>query len=242
MQRITRLSRRVQVGIGLAVVAALVKKSVPWCSKRWACSIENLHWAAKSLIEDGITEDLELLKAYASLYQLLGYTATDIWNKKIRAGEAGRDEIRVALKQAKANRKAENEKAAARLAKQTEKISHAKPREPPPPPPWTIEDALEEIEIAIWPRYTKETRTAAEIFNSYTAEQQTKINTWAANWYNKGAEETALQEIAGFVHNGQYADNGPGDLGLIIMIAGAAGKEGGLIGFLELLQSPKKAE
>jgi len=62
------------------------------------------------------------------------------------------------------------------------------------------------------------------------------------NWYSEGQADHNLQNIGKFIFCGRYGKEKPGDLGIMLMIAGASGKEGGLIGLLELLQSPKEAE
>lgn len=114
-------------------VADTVKKSKPWCSKRYAMTVKKLSYIAYQLLEDGHTEDIELLKAITSLEEYIGWHESNVWAAKIKEGTAGRNEIREALKLAK--EKAKQEKA----ADTSKPVSHAKPKEPPPPTPWMLE-------------------------------------------------------------------------------------------------------
>jgi ParB/RepB/Spo0J family partition protein len=66
----------------LAKVAEVVKKSKAWCSKRYAMTQTKLHYMANNLLSEGITEDLELLKAYSSLTQYIGGTTSPNGQRK----------------------------------------------------------------------------------------------------------------------------------------------------------------
>lgn len=85
-------------------VADTVKKSPAWVSKRLALSHPDLSWEAKRLMEDGITEDVEILNCLSSLYAI-SYAQGHTLNDAIRAGAATRETARQALKDAKAAKK-----------------------------------------------------------------------------------------------------------------------------------------
>lgn len=88
----------------VAAVANAVKKSAGWVSKRLALSHEDLSWEARQLMEDGITEDVEILNCLSSLYKL-NYMRGRQLGEAIRAGTATRETARQALKEAKAAKK-----------------------------------------------------------------------------------------------------------------------------------------
>lgn len=85
-------------------VADTVKKSPGWVSKRLALSHPDLSWEARRLMEDGITEDVEILNCLSSLCAI-SYAQGHTLNDAIRAGTATRETARQALKEAKAAKK-----------------------------------------------------------------------------------------------------------------------------------------
>lgn len=85
-------------------VADTVKKSPAWVSKRLALSHPDLSWEAQRLMEDGITEDVEILNCLSSLCAI-SYAQGHTLNDAIRAGTATRETARQALKEAKAAKK-----------------------------------------------------------------------------------------------------------------------------------------
>jgi ParB/RepB/Spo0J family partition protein len=165
----------------LKAVAEKTRKSLPWCSKRYAMTQKGIHWNARKLIEDNITEDLELVKAFSDLCYKINYLHVGEWDDKIRKGEAGRNEIRTALKNAKAK---EKQRTAASKEKSTT-ISHAKTKQqtPPPPPPWTIDDALNDIDSAL--NYCDD-ETAEQIYDSWTDQERNEFNTRLTKRYSEG--------------------------------------------------------
>lgn len=215
----------------LAKVAETVKKSVPWCSKRYAMSQNDLCWMARDLLEKGITEDIDLLKALSTLEPLIRYSEMQEWIKKIKEGEAGRKDIREALKLAKD--KAKEEKAARET--KNDEISHAKPKEPPPPPTWTIENALDDLQQAM--TWEHSTIKATDLAMSYTGEQQHTIGERLNGAAARGQEEGAFKKIAELVIHGLY-DTEYTDLDLLAMIAGSKGISFDWLGMLNQLQVP----
>lgn len=84
----------------VAAVAETVKKSAPWVSKRLALSHPDLCWLARNLMEDGITEDVEILNTLNQLNEIDRRAGTKL-GQDLRAGTATRETARQALKDAK---------------------------------------------------------------------------------------------------------------------------------------------
>lgn len=217
----------------LEKVANTVKKSKSWCSKRYAMTQEGLHYIAKNLLEDGITEDLELLKAFSAMCSYVTWNESREWNDKIRTGVAGRTEIRAALKEIKEKRKSGQ---AAQEA-EAKRVSHAKPKEPPPPPPWTIEMAMSKLEYCLL--YESADMTGIELMNSYTELQRNEIVQRLESDAKKGKEKEGFKTITKLVTNGLY-EYDLEDIDLLAMIAGYSGKVFDWKNFLEELQITRK--
>lgn len=82
-------------------VRTKLHKSASWVSKRLAIANGLGYWAA-SLLNDGITEDIELLNTVNALErETSGSNACWALCEKIKKGEAGREDAREALKRAK---------------------------------------------------------------------------------------------------------------------------------------------
>lgn len=83
-------------------VAETVKKSPSWVSKRLALSHPDFNYMARQLLEDGITEDVEILNLVSQLGQhSWGLANTACAN--LRTGKVTRDELREILATTKAN-------------------------------------------------------------------------------------------------------------------------------------------
>ncbi|MBI1887209.1 MAG: ParB/RepB/Spo0J family partition protein [Nitrosomonadales bacterium] len=216
-------------------VAKTVKKSKPWCSKRYAMTQKGLHYYANKLLEEGITEDIELLKSLSSLIDVIGWTEGSKWTNQVRNGKAGRNEIRAALKKEKAIAKAELEKARAKQAAQ--KVSHAKPKKPPPPPPWTIDDAIDDLGQAL--TYTDADLSALDLLKTWTQEQRGQIAERLKQMAAIGAGEDGFKTIGHLIINGHYGTPYT-DIDLLAMIAGHSGKPFDLGNFLANLQVPRE--
>ncbi|WP_240702430.1 ParB/RepB/Spo0J family partition protein [Trinickia terrae] len=78
------------------LVAARVKKSAAWVSKRLAVTYGEFDWRAKKLLEDGVTEDIELLQCVVKVAALNQSEASAL-DRAIRDGKAGRKEARAVL-------------------------------------------------------------------------------------------------------------------------------------------------
>ena len=217
----------------LAKVAETVKKSVPWCSKRYAMSQNDLCWMAHDLLEKGITEDIDLLKALTTLEPLIRYSEMQEWIKKIKEGEAGRKDIREALKLAKD--KAKEEKTA-REAKNDE-LSHAKPKEPPPPPPWEIDDAMENLSQAL--NYSDNELSAIDLLNTWTNEQRSQVIDKLTAARSLGSSEKGFKTISHLIMHGFYKTPYI-DIELAAMVWGFGNQLFDIDAFLAQLQCPRE--
>ena len=213
-------------------VAETVKKSKPWCSKRFAMAQNGLWYGATKLIEEGVTEDIELLKALTNLEKITGWAVMQEWLEKIRKGEAGRNEIRAALKVVKQQVKENKEKEAAK----TEKVSHAKPKKAPPP--WTIETSMERLSEAL--TYCDGDKIAIDMMNSWDEEKRIEVEKRLDQMAATGAKEGGFKLIAQLVMNGLY--NTPYyDIDLMAMIAGYRSNAPlNMTDFLADLQTPSE--
>lgn len=216
----------------LKEVSAKVKKSVPWCSKRFAMNQTNLHWRARTLLEDGVTEDIDLIKAASSLFEIVGYNNIQEWTDKIIKGEAGRNEIRAALKAEK--EKIKQEKAE---EKTKEKVSHAKVRTPPPPPAWTLENALDDLEQEL--QDCGREMDAIDVYLSYTEDQKKQIVDHLTQKAKEGAMDGAFAKIAQIQFNGTYCRD-ISDLEVLAMLWGMKGSVMEIHGFFSHLQQPRE--
>ena len=117
----------------LAEVSKKVNKSISWVSKRYT-SGKSMTWMAKELLEEGITEDFELIKGLEQYYELAGYDAARKLQEEIKQGKAGRNEVRALVKELKTKKKEQDEKALAKA----KKVSHAKPKQEKPWIEWRL--------------------------------------------------------------------------------------------------------
>jgi ParB/RepB/Spo0J family partition protein len=84
----------------VGAVADTVKKSSAWVSKRLALSHEGFGWMAKRMMEDGITEDVEILNTLSQLEKMSYRQAVEL-EKQLRDGTATRESARAMLKELK---------------------------------------------------------------------------------------------------------------------------------------------
>lgn len=87
----------------VTAVAERLHKSKAWVSKRLAASCPNLAWQAKKVLEQGATEDLEIVLTLDKLAALDYWEASKVADKVIQ-GEAGRQTVRDELERVKAER------------------------------------------------------------------------------------------------------------------------------------------
>jgi len=89
----------------LQAVCDAVRKSRAWVSKRLSLA-NGLNYYAAQLLNDGVTEDVETLKAVSDI-EALGAGSNAAWAlcERIRKGEAGRTEAREKLAELKAAKK-----------------------------------------------------------------------------------------------------------------------------------------
>jgi hypothetical protein len=86
-------------GMSLAQLGELMNKSRSWVCKRIAC-VDQLPWPVVDLIEDGITEDPEIILSLKELDQL-SYNQLHIACRGMRDGTENRETIRERVRKAK---------------------------------------------------------------------------------------------------------------------------------------------
>lgn len=86
-------------GMNLGALAELVNKSRSWVCKRIAC-VDNIPWTVAQLMEDGVTEDPEVILTLKELSELDWWGARQAMDR-LRAGEENRDSLRELVKKAK---------------------------------------------------------------------------------------------------------------------------------------------
>lgn len=86
-------------GMNLGALAELVNKSRSWVCKRIAC-VDNIPWTVAQLMEDGVTEDPEVILTLKELSELDWWGARQAMDR-LRAGEESRDSLRELVRKAK---------------------------------------------------------------------------------------------------------------------------------------------
>ncbi len=86
-------------GMNLGALAELVNKSRSWVCKRIAC-VDNIPWTVAQLMEDGVTEDPEVILTLKELSELDWWGARQAMDR-LRAGEENRDSLRELVRKAK---------------------------------------------------------------------------------------------------------------------------------------------
>lgn len=192
------------LGKNVTEIAAFVHKSKAWVSKRLAAADPSLSWNAKALLEDGITEDLELVLTVSNLAKADFYEA-NLLCKAIRAGTAGRETARETLAKVKEANAAQQAEIDARHEKFNSPEAVAK-REAEQAAWKAQQKAQEELYRArfhIDPRrllarfhdWTHENRDkhGAAWLEGHDAEQIASIADHLASWHASGEAMTAEQ-------------------------------------------------
>jgi ParB/RepB/Spo0J family partition protein len=86
-------------GMNLSALAELVNKSRSWVCKRIAC-VENIPWTVAQLIEEGVTEDPEVILTLKELSELDWWGSRQAMDR-LRAGEENRESLRELVRKAK---------------------------------------------------------------------------------------------------------------------------------------------
>lgn len=94
-------------GNSVTATATKLHKSKSWVSKHLAASCEDLAWQARQLLEEGATEDLEIVLTIHKIADLSYWGAKEVADK-VRKGEAGRQTVRNDYDRIKAEKEAEN--------------------------------------------------------------------------------------------------------------------------------------
>ncbi|MBW7902278.1 MAG: ParB/RepB/Spo0J family partition protein [Rhodocyclaceae bacterium] len=111
------------VGGSVTAAAERLHKSKAWVSKRLAASCPNLAWQARQLLDECVTEDLEIVLTVDKIAQLCHWESREI-AEAVKKGQAGRQTVREKLDEVKARIEAEKaEQEQARQAAETEAAS-----------------------------------------------------------------------------------------------------------------------
>lgn len=86
-------------GMNLGALAELVNKSRSWVCKRIAC-VDSIPWTVAQLMEDGVTEDPEVILTLKELSELDWWGARQAMDR-LRAGKENRDSLRELVRKAK---------------------------------------------------------------------------------------------------------------------------------------------
>lgn len=172
-------------------VAAALNKSASWVSKHLSVSL-NLSWQAASLLNDGITDDLELIQTVDKLARMhhKWYPRGGKLLDQIKEGKAGRKEARELLqvfKDEDAAAKAEAKKAGP-AKKAAKKQGQLQLQEPPKFEP---DDALENIEN--WTNRGE--RSTAEILGEFDEEQAAAIVEYVRELYDDGLSRRTINHL-----------------------------------------------
>jgi ParB/RepB/Spo0J family partition protein len=113
----------------LDAVAAFTMKSRSWCSKYLSLTLDNFSWEARRMIEDGVTEDLEIVGIANQIQKVCGWDNRQVLVDFIANVKNGwtRDQCRTFLKTLKEQlaQKAEIDAAKAKLAAVKKKTNAA---------------------------------------------------------------------------------------------------------------------
>jgi len=166
-------------------VAQRVHKSPAWVSKRLALTYDDFDWRAKKLLEDGVTEDVELLQCVAKI-GVLDLQAAGGIDHAIREGRAGRKEARALL--AKLKRPAQKPKRA-----EPETTGVAGAAEPEGGPCFDARVMLWELVDVV---KTGAVGSIAEVVSGLSADQQQAVLDVCRDDYERGAAWAGLDGLA----------------------------------------------
>lgn len=140
----------------LQTVADRCHKSKAWASKHLATTYDDFGWMAREALEDGISEDLEILHALSKLQALNAYKLAHEAFEALKAGQLSRARARELLEQAKTPKptptKAQTLAPDAAWPFPKEKQNSAAPLSPPPakePPPWAPQTSIAALSTTI---------------------------------------------------------------------------------------------
>jgi ParB/RepB/Spo0J family partition protein len=169
----------------LQAVADRVKKSKPWVCKHLALTCSSFSWRARALLQEGISEDLELLTVLSKL-DAVGYQAAEDLANAIKAGKAGRKEAQAALKAAKEKQKAARLKNEAAEKKRLEKATQASVSVEKAPDRPDINDALWELSDWI-DDDSEDPRSLAQFIEAWPASLLQETDTHLVAFWSAGA-------------------------------------------------------
>jgi ParB/RepB/Spo0J family partition protein len=205
----------------LKAVAAIVQKSLPWCSKYLAAATK-LSYEAAWMLTQGMTEDLDLVLTMNQIQQTgKWYPRGSALRDKIQDGQAGRKEARALLAQIR--EEIEQEKADKKAAKKAgaqqpglDLDGQAGPKEPPP---WDADDELDTLhDLVLQPDHPP----VDKLLEALTREQLAAMadvvkSAWDAG--KKSAKGTEVQKMRAFW---RYLDVGCDTMQSAAFILGAS--------------------
>lgn len=158
-------------------VAAKIHKPKPWVSKRLAASIEMLGWRTSGLVEDGFTEDIELVNTLTQIEKAYGndFSGCQDFFKKIKTeGGITREKAREHLRYLKAEAKKQQESDAEREAKKAKADAKKKEREEAA---YKLKTEGTGPEFLSWAtdEITMRQRERRELVNSFSDEQKSAL-------------------------------------------------------------------
>lgn len=163
-------------------VARMLSKSKPWVSKRIAASRPDLSWQAKNMLDNGETDDLEIINTVDQMARL-NHTKTMLARQLARAGELTREKARDMLKEAKELAKHEADE----MAKKRKESGKEKKKDTKPPKVFDAAQEMRNIEREI----VMGKMTATEIKSKYSPEQWSMVENTLTDCHVAGLEAKA---------------------------------------------------
>lgn len=208
-----RVMRKVyeQANNSVTHAAAKLHKSKSWVSKHLSASCQNLHWLAKNILENGFTEDLEIVLTLDKLARLNFGKASDL-TKLIEAGEAGRQSVRIAYDECKAEAEDIETERDARNTPEAKAEREAKQKEQEAE--WKRQRDEREAQEKKDPRrlclrITHDAQVVPGEREVLTSEQVDILNAHLGSIHAEGAIlelDQAVKKISKMIYNGDYSD------------------------------------
>jgi ParB/RepB/Spo0J family partition protein len=180
--------RRLFDGLGsLDAVAAFTMKSKPWCSKHLTMTLPNYSWRALKLIEDGVTEDLEIIGIVHQVDELCRWPhnteAVQQLIDLIVNEHYTRDQCRAYVKELKTQHAAQAELNAAKA-----KVAAAKSS--PKAKKWKADQALKDLwfaQYSVEDDQTDDEHPVLDALAEHSPEQLAEMHQLLKTTYDNGA-------------------------------------------------------
>ncbi len=169
-----------------SAVADTVHKSKSWVSKHLALSMPGIAWQAQRLIENGTTDDIELVKIVSDITNL-SYADGSSAAQAVTDGKLSRTAAREILKTCKQN--------AAILADQRKKALDDEAKEaeeaakrPKPPKPFQLVAALWKLDTALLADSTTSPANLIAALHPHGSEENERIRMHLGDWIQAGLD------------------------------------------------------